>query len=172
MHPATQLADNANPFTGATTADAPEFAALRKHLPQGLPQHKLLLRYEAEAAWLVAHGVAPGLAAAAAARAASLFVADEEDVSDGTAWPRWHAPMAAEISPGPLCFTELFGLEAQAAERLHAVWGLLGTADALMETGGDIRLARDPKTALNGYGCSGESSFRMRSRNSISARES
>ena len=156
MHPATQLADATCQFSEFHPAHAPEFAVLRKHLPEGegAPPPPLLLRYEAEAGWLIAHGVEPGLARAAAARAAALFALNETDELGAEAEAPWRVPMAAEISPGPLRLAALFGLNAEAAERLHEVWGLLGTADALMETGGDIRLARDPKTALNGYGCS------------------
>ncbi|MBU6419228.1 MAG: hypothetical protein KGQ79_05800 [Proteobacteria bacterium] len=150
----TQLTAETGQSHGANPVFAPEFAALRKHLPEGPPRHPILLRYEAEAGWLVAHGVEPGLARAAAARAAAIFGMDEDGPADGSASPPWRAPMAADISPGPLRLAALFGLGADAAERLHEVWGLLGTADALMETGGDIRLTRDPKTALNGYGCS------------------
>ena len=154
MHPAKLLADGSEPFQETSPAQTPEFAALRQYLPEGLTPDPLLRRYEAEAAWLMAHEVEPGLARAAAARAAALFAMDAADVSGGVASPPWRVPMAAEISPGPLCLSALFGLTAEAAELLHKVWGALGTADALMETGGDIRLARDPETALNGYGCS------------------
>ena len=37
---------------------------------------------------------------------------------------------------------------------LHRIWGLLGPAEWLMQTGGDARLVVDPRTGLNGYGCS------------------
>ncbi|MDE1896335.1 MAG: hypothetical protein KGH91_04615 [Rhodospirillales bacterium] len=153
MHSATQLAGKIAQPSETGPNHATELAVLRNHLPQDAIQHPLLLHYEAESAWLAAHGVEPGLARAAAARAAALFAMDEADLQAAEA-PLWRAPMAAEISPGPLCLARLFGLSAAAAELLHEVWGLLGTAAALMETGGDIRLARDPKTALNGYGCS------------------
>ncbi|MDE2318165.1 MAG: hypothetical protein KGK02_00530 [Rhodospirillales bacterium] len=153
MHPATRLVDKTIQSPETSPAHAPELAALSEHLPERLGQPPLLVRYEAEAAWLEAHGVEPRLARAAAARAAALYAMDEPD-EPGAEAPLWRAQMAAEISPGPLRLAQLFGLSAMAAERLHEAWALLGTADALMETGGDIRLARDPKTALNGYGCS------------------
>ena len=38
--------------------------------------------------------------------------------------------------------------------RLAAIWHLLGPAEALMAQGGDQRLAVDPATGLNHYGCS------------------
>ena len=38
--------------------------------------------------------------------------------------------------------------------RLGAIWHLLGPAEALMAQGGDQRLAVDPSTGLNHYGCS------------------
>ena len=153
MHSATQLADKTRQSLEASPDNTAEFAALRNHMTEGAMQHPLSRRYEAESAWLAAHGVEPGLARAAAARAAALFALDEPDEPDAET-PFWRTQMAAEISPGPLHLAQLFALSTAAAERLHEVWGLLGTADALMETGGDIRLARDPKTALNGYGCS------------------
>ncbi len=161
MNPAKLLADGKNMFCGNSLTQAPEFAVFRHALPESHPPHPalapLMLRHEAEAAWLMARGVDSTLARAAAARAAAQFCMSEPEALPEAAralLPRWLAPMAAEVSPGPLRLAELFGLEARAAERLHEVWGLLGTADELMETGGDIRLARDPKTALNGYGCS------------------
>lgn len=162
MNPATLLADGKN--TSAqdfSPARMPEFAAFGDQLPDISPPHPalapLVLRHEAESAWLAAHGVAPALARAAAARAAAPFCMAEQEALPEPAralLPPWLAPMAAEISPGPLRLAGLFGLSPAEAERLHEAWSLLGTADALMETGGDIRLARDPKTALNGYGCS------------------
>lgn len=114
-------------------------------------------RCDMESAWLVAHGVTPALAGAAAARAAAQFFAAEVKNPSGIGQhelPDWLAPMAADISPGASRLIEWFGLSLPEAQRLCAVWSLLGTADELMETGGDIRLARDPQTGLNGYGCS------------------
>ncbi|MGE4481262.1 hypothetical protein [Acidocella sp.] len=163
MNPTKSLARGKYIFHGHDPVLAAEFAAFREFL-DGLeisPPHPalapLLLRHLAEAGWLEAHGVESGLARAAAARSAAQYCVAERaglPPSARAALPCWVAPMAAEISPGPLRLAELFGLAPGTAERLHEVWGLLGTADALMETGGDIRLARDPKTALNGYGCS------------------
>lgn len=114
-------------------------------------------RHAAEATWLTAHNVPPALANAAAARAAAQFFAPNlRSLSSvaRTALPDWFAPMSADISPGPAPLSIWFGLDESQAKRLHEQWSLLGTADELMETGGDIRLARDPKTELNGYGCS------------------
>lgn len=39
-------------------------------------------------------------------------------------------------------------------QALAACWGRLGPAETLMATGGDARLAIDPRTGLNHYGCS------------------
>ncbi|MCQ8239463.1 hypothetical protein [Rhizosaccharibacter radicis] len=39
-------------------------------------------------------------------------------------------------------------------ERLAACWSLIGPVEALMAGGGDNRLAVDPRTGLNHYGCS------------------
>jgi hypothetical protein len=62
--------------------------------------------------------------------------------------------MAADVVASVEFLVRNFGLGAQEISLLREVWGWLGTAEALMETGGDIRLARDPVSGLNGYGCS------------------
>ncbi len=141
---------------------APEFAAFHG-IKVGLsdaPRPGLLglnLRQELEAEALARKGVAPALARAAAARAAAQFISAEADsltAEDRAALPGWVPAMAAEVSPGLAVLARNFGLSGAEAELLHLNWPHLGTAEALMETGGDIRLARDPKSALNGYGCS------------------
>ena len=45
-------------------------------------------------------------------------------------------------------------LTTAAYHRLVDAWDLLGPTEWLMEQGGDARLATDPFTGLNGYGCS------------------
>lgn len=45
-------------------------------------------------------------------------------------------------------------LDAAGVEMFRDLWPLIGTAEAIMATGGDVRLLCDPVTALNGYGCS------------------
>ncbi|HUM08682.1 MAG TPA: hypothetical protein VLT37_07390 [Acidocella sp.] len=143
---------------------APEFAAFRglkaeldeaaRARPGLLGMH---LRHALEAGALTRKGVAPALARAAAARAAAQFITAEADAltaEDRAALPAWVPAMAAEVSPGLAFLARNFGLSGAEAELLHLSWPHLGTAEALMETGGDIRLARDPKSALNGYGCS------------------
>lgn len=138
-----------------------EFALFRGLMKLSTPTHpdltRLWQRYEAEAAWLSAHHVAPALAHAAAARAAAQFFAAEARLlppAVQAALPDWFVLMGADLSPGIARLQALFGLSETEAQRLHENWAVLGTADELMETGGDIRLARDPKTELNGYGCS------------------
>lgn len=138
-----------------------EFAAFRGAVTPSLPPHPELAalwqRHEVEAAWLTAHGAPPALAKAAAARAAAQFFSLEIKrlpVDVQSALPDWLRPMAADMSPGPERLSGWFGLSVPDAKHLHDIWCLLGTADELMETGGDIRLARDPQTGLNGYGCS------------------
>jgi hypothetical protein len=59
--------------------------------------------------------------------------------------------MAADVAPRQ--FPD-FGASAAEQALIRALWSHLGTAEALMETGGDIRLACDPVSGLNGYGCS------------------
>lgn len=122
------------------------------------------LRHALELAWLRRRpAVAEGSAGLAAARAAALFVQAEFDslnTEERAALPRWVGPMASEVAPSVDTLRQISanlpGEAASAEEIAHvrAIWQLLGTADALMETGGDIRLQRDPRSALNGYGCS------------------
>lgn len=144
-----------------------------------MPDHKILLgeaafaapalfgfhlRHALELAWLRRRASAPGAAAFAAARAAALFVQAEADslsAAEQAALPGWVPLMASEAAPPAERLLQAAGALPGAAgtsdadiARIRAVWHLLGTADALMETGGDIRLQRDPRSALNGYGCS------------------
>ena len=122
------------------------------------------LRHALELAWLRRRPALPeGSAGLAAARAAALFIQAEFDAlntEERAALPRWVGPMASEVAPSADTLRQISanlpGEAASAEEITHvrAIWQLLGTADALMETGGDIRLQRDPRSALNGYGCS------------------
>ena len=148
----------------AAIRQAPEFAVFRgiaAELPEAGYAHPALLafhlRHVLEAQFLAARGVKPGLAQGAAARVAAQFVLAEAAMlsdADRAALPHWVRVMGAEVSPGTTTIAQNLGVLQSEAERLHACWQYLGTAEALLETGGDIRLARDPKSALNGYGCS------------------
>jgi hypothetical protein len=143
----------------------PEFAAFAG-LPASLPSDAFkipsllpfYLRQALEHRWLVGHGVPAGRAALAASRAAAQFFMPEIaelSVADRAALPSWLPRMAADLPPPP-SFLASLAPQADAADiaKIIAVWALLNTAEALMETGGDIRLERDPRSALNGYGCS------------------
>ncbi len=122
------------------------------------------LRFVLEWAWLRQRpGVATAAAALAAARAACLFLQAERDgleADDKPPLPDWFSVLVSEVAPSgaalKLASARLLGAPADPATltRIRGIWSLLGTADALMETGGDIRLQRDPRSALNGYGCS------------------
>jgi hypothetical protein len=122
------------------------------------------LRLALEWAWLQRRlGVTDAAAGLAASRATALFIQAEMDgltAADRAALPGWVAAMASEVAPTAADLkavaAELPGGPAGPATlaRVRSIWNLLGTADALMETGGDIRLHRDPLSALNGYGCS------------------
>jgi hypothetical protein len=148
----------------AAIRQAPEFAVFRglaAELPETAYERPGLLgfflRHALEARFLARRGIQTELAWAAAARAAAQFVLAEPamlSAEDRAALPGWVKGMGAEVSPGAVAIAENFGISLTQAARLHECWHYLGTADALLETGGDIRLARDPKTALNGYGCS------------------
>ena len=130
------------------------FAASCVHRPALLG---FFLRHALESAWLAEHGAPPALAALAAARAAAQFIEAEAEAltpTDRAALPAWVAMMAADVAPSPASLTRHFAANPSEIAHIRAIWSQLGTADALMETGGDIRLARDPRSALNGYGCS------------------
>ena len=142
----------------------PEFLAFRgvpAVLDEAAYQRPALLgfflRHGLEAAWLCRHGVAPAVAELAAARVAAQFIAAEAELlspDDRAALPAWVPVMAAEVTPAAGAIAPHFSAGPAEIELVRSVWSLLGTAEALMETGGDIRLARDPRSALNGYGCS------------------
>jgi len=148
----------------STARSAAEFAAFRGikvNLPAESDRNPGLvgfhLRLALEAAWLSRRGVSSNLAHLAAARAAAQFIqAEAGSLSplDRTALPVWVPVMAAEIAPAASALAAHFNASPAEIARIRNIWGELGTAEALMETGGDIRLARDPVSALNGYGCS------------------
>jgi hypothetical protein len=115
------------------------------------------LRHTLESAWFAARGIAPALASLAAARAAAQFIMAEAETlppAERAALPAWVQPMAADAAPGADVLAAHFPATAAQIALIRRIWPLLGTAEGLMETGGDIRLARDPRSALNGYGCS------------------
>jgi hypothetical protein len=142
----------------------PEFAAFRGitvSLPEIAYQRPALLgfflRHALEASWLRRHGVADAVAELAAARVSAQFIEAEAEAlspADRAALPGWVPVMAAEVAPAAAAIAAHFRAGSAEIALLRSVWSLLGTAEALMETGGDIRLARDPLSALNGYGCS------------------
>jgi hypothetical protein len=140
---------------------APEFhvfKGLAVNLPQAAFRHPALLPFHArlalEAAWFESAGIAAALAALAAARAAAQFVL-AEPVAPPAALPAWVRAMAADIAPPAATLAAHFpDAAAKDIALIRRVWPLLGTAESIMETGGDIRLTRDPILGLNGYGCS------------------
>jgi len=142
----------------------PEFAAF-KAIPATLDETAFArpalldfyLRLALERAFLDMKNVPPALAALAAARAAAQFIHAELDMlsaEDRAALPPWVGPMAGEIAPASAVLATVAPASGADIERIRAVWSRLGTTEALMETGGDIRLETDPRSALNGYGCS------------------
>ena len=109
-------------------------------------------RQETEAASLRRAGAPAGFAELAAARAAAMAALAEPDAG---LLPEWAAAMGGDAVPGAAALARLWpGADAADIAQLIEFWNRLGTAEAIMETGGDIRLARDPRSALNGYGCS------------------
>ncbi len=115
------------------------------------------LRHALEAVWFTARGIAPGLAALAAARAAAQFIQAEADTlppADRAALPAWVPVLAGDVAPAAGVLAAHFNATESEIALIRRIWPLLGTAEGLMEAGGDIRLERDPRTALNGYGCS------------------
>jgi hypothetical protein len=143
---------------------APEFAVFRDTaaiLPEAAFARPALLgfhlRHALESAWLTQNGAPAALAELAAARVSAQFIEAEQDIlslGDRAALPAWVPLMAREVAPDAADIAHHFAASSADIARIRAIWSLLGTAEALMETGGDIRLARDPVSALNGYGCS------------------
>jgi hypothetical protein len=143
---------------------APEFAIFKGVAanlgPEAFGRPALLgfyLRAALEAEWFIRRGIGPGLARMAASRVAAEFIQAEAEAlsaADRAALPGWVAAMAGEVAPAAAFLARHFAASAAEIELIRGIWALLGTAEALMETGGDIRLARDPRSALNGYGCS------------------
>jgi len=102
-----------------------------------------------EEAWLTSQGVRPALAYLAAARYAAQAVLPER-----AGLPSWVLAMGSEVFPGTAGLAPCPAATAADHEIMRRHWTLLGDTAALMETGGDIRLALDAQTGLNGYGAS------------------
>jgi hypothetical protein len=119
---------------------------------------KFFLRWALETGFLIRAGVPEALANIAAARAAAQCIAADFDIisaAEAALLPPWLAKLAADMPPSDDVFTKVHPAITPAETKiLRAAWPNLGTAETLMETGGDIRLQRDPRSALNGYGCS------------------
>ncbi len=123
----------------------------------------------------------PILAGLCAARTAALFWRLDGTPGEADAdarLPSWLDAMAGEAPPPPLRLNQVWSrvrtlqgasyrllrtaclgiddseVPVSVVRRLQAIWGLLGPAEALMAEGGDQRLAVDPRTGLNHYGCS------------------
>jgi hypothetical protein len=142
----------------------PEFAAFRA-IPATLDDAAFArpalldfwLRLSLEQAYLEGKNVPFGLAALASARAAAQFIHAELETlapQDRAALPPWVAAMAGDIPPSGAVLASVAAATNAEIERIRAAWSWLGTTESLMETGGDIRLETDPRSALNGYGCS------------------
>ncbi len=113
---------------------------------------------------LVEQGVPMGLAGFAAGRFAAIaWQAETVNLPP----LRWLERLGSDLVPSIFEFRQIWEplatLAPQAAVtapstgelgRLRRVWLMLGTTESIMETGGDVRLLRDPQTGLNGYGCS------------------
>ncbi len=148
----------------AAIRQAPEFAVFEgvavELAPQAFAAPGLLgfwLRLALEQAWLTARGVTPPRARMAAARVTAQFIladAAQLDARAKAALPAWVPMMAREVPPRAAMLAQYFDAAPEDFAVILRAWTRLGTAEALMETGGDIRLARDPVTSLNGYGCS------------------
>jgi hypothetical protein len=115
---------------------------------------EFFLRWALETTVLLRAGVPDALSCLAAARAAAQAIAaDFAEIPAGL--PLWLGRMAADMPPPDPIFVNIQpGVTTEEIRVLRAAWANLGTAEALMETGGDIRLQRDPRSGLNGYGCS------------------
>ena len=115
------------------------------------------LRRRIDQEWRALGGAAVGIRTGlAAARVVALA-----EAAAGVALPEWLAPMTADLPPGADPLRRVvaalgLGLDGLAGEfdAVQAMWPLLAPTEAIMETGGDIRLQVDPHTKLNGYGAS------------------
>ncbi|HET9147001.1 MAG TPA: hypothetical protein VFN77_03030, partial [Acetobacteraceae bacterium] len=142
------------------------FEAETSHRPAPGPEPSwpLLRLQQAELAELLRRDVPSQRAGLAAARVAAQSALADRIEPD--ALPRWMTIMAAPAAPPADRLVEAWRavslLQPDAPqppgeadmEAIRTLWPLIGTAEAIMETGGDIRLRCDPATALNGYGCS------------------
>ncbi|MDX5931302.1 hypothetical protein [Acidiphilium acidophilum] len=121
-------------------------------------------RLAAEWLALVSHGVPAPLAGLAAARIAIQFASSESIALSGS-W-RWMIALQGDAPPAPAEIVAVWhtlrhswanpvpDLAQHDCQTLINLWPLIGTAETIMETGGDVRLLRDPQSNLNGYGCS------------------
>ncbi len=122
----------------------------------------------------------PILAGLCAARTASLFwqLDGPSDETSASLRPCWLEAMAGETMPSRAVLNSVWarvrnlqgssyrllraaclGMDDSEVPvavllRLEPIWDLLGPAEWLMAQGGDQRLAVDPRTGLNHYGCS------------------
>lgn len=130
----------------------------------GEDEQRVAARIAGEWLHLVRAGVPVPLAGLAAARAAAQFAVADRRGPDGRFG--WIEAMAHEAAPdaaslqaiwralAPHCAGAPDVLASATSGRIRALWPVIGCAEAIMETGGDIRLLRDPQSDLNGYGCS------------------
>ena len=113
---------------------------------------------------LMARDVDPVAAGLAAGRAAAQSAIAEQG-GGTTALPGWAGLLGRDPVPDPDALAAVWrslapclrGAPAADPATLRLVrdlWPLLGSTEAIMETGGDIRLLTDPQSELNGYGCS------------------
>jgi hypothetical protein len=124
----------------------------------------ILARLAGEWVDLARRGAAHTLAGWAAARSAAQFADAERFILPPAL--AWLAEMAADRAPSidRLAFIARTlaqywpgsdpSFTSNDAAAIVALWPVVGSCEAMMETGGDIRLLRDPQTDLNGYGCS------------------
>jgi hypothetical protein len=131
--------------------------------PQPDAADKLIPRYNAELTALLDHGAPLPRAVLAAARIAAKQDAMSQPASDMAALM---AIMAAETPASVGTLDKVWRmlrpsrsimphcLDAEDVAVIRSLWPMLDLTESIMETGGDMRLHRDPVTALNGYGCS------------------
>ena len=116
------------------------------------PLARMHLRHGLELAWLrTLPAMLPPVAGLLAARTAALFQADA--APDGAGMPEparleemWHAL-------APLQGVPASPLSGPMLAMLRVLWPLAGPVGHLLVAGGDERLAIDPATGLNRYGC-------------------
>jgi hypothetical protein len=140
---------------------------LRRDILGSAPAALLHMRHALELSWLLQDGtIAAADAGLAAARTAVRFAVIEGLGSGSRELGPWAEHFSASTAP-PTTLLDDAWLQLRAHQLLSratpapaswqaltGIWPLLGPVEAILETGGDVRLRVDPASGLNAYGSS------------------